>query len=184
MGNPTRVIQAPCRAHRAAAAFLAISDRRSGVNFAARLLPPLAPVRRACAVASDSGSGFSSCSWRATIVSTTRRAVSEKSSRFLAGFAMGSGYRPALPLARFVKIKLTHYRRSCGQRRQPLRWPLRTAFFGPPGPWRGCGAVSMNREGHWDVRHGSGRAAPGNRELALGITRSRRFAKQHPSYTR
>lgn len=65
------------RDQRAAAAFRAISERRSGVSFDARRFPPSAPFRRAWAMASESSGGsagsFPSC--RAATVSTIRRAV-------------------------------------------------------------------------------------------------------------
>ena len=63
-------------AHRAAAAFFAISDRCSGVNFAARAFPPFLPPKRPRATAA----GFFPSS-ESAVASATMLAASAFTSR-------------------------------------------------------------------------------------------------------
>jgi hypothetical protein len=104
----------PDRCQRLSAAFLAISDRCSGVSFAARALPPLRPPLRPNATAAGSftcsGSAPESSSW---VASPTMDAASE--FRSAGRLRERSGISPIVPhdpshVTDPRSVKLTHYR--------------------------------------------------------------------------
>ena len=65
-----------CYSHRALAAFLAISDRSSGVNLSALALPPLNPPLRLSAFLPVNGCGFVASQ---VAICATLKAICEKS---------------------------------------------------------------------------------------------------------